>query len=245
MPKFVCRIKAEKLKPVAEMLSKNYTEIKFKIEKEGWKFNVASVGIVTGHMLTLKSGMFEEYNYEEDIDICINAESFYAYLKGFKDIIGIGTDGNKLRIKQGAKSFDIGMLTAKVDELPEDQVQKLMEESTVKIKLKFSDMKGIVKDCSLIRNEPEIKFEAKDGKLKISNINEVGNGYKNTIEIPKDMEGKAKYTIENIEKGMLEVEGEIEIMFAKDFPMVIRIENDDISMVFLAAPMMGNEGGDT
>lgn len=187
---------------------------------------------------------FEVFEVDEKVDIGVSLEDVAKILRRARkeDKLELGVEGNKFTLTlvgRGRRKFSVPLLDITAEEIPEPSL-----EFKVSARLMSDVYRDAIKDLELIGDV--IKFEAREGELKISSSSELGEAEivlstetGSLAEIEVEGEHSAAYSLEYFSElsGAARVADAVVIKFSSDMPALIEHElPQGAKFSFLIAP---------
>ncbi len=230
---------------VISAISKIIEEGVFVVDPEkGFRFRAMDPSHVILLDLWFPTESFEEFEVDEKVDIGVSLEDVAKVLRRARkdDKLELSVEGNKFSLTltgRGKRKFSVPILDVTAEEIPEPSLEFKAEARVM------SDVyRDAVKDIELVGDV--IRFEAREGELKISSTSELGEAEVilsvesgSLIEVNVEGEQAASYSLEYFSElaSAARIADAIVIKFSSDMPALVEHElPQGAKFSFLIAP---------
>ncbi len=239
------------LKDSIDTVSQIIDEGIFKIKKDSIELMASDRAMVAVIDLKLKSSLFEDYQFNNEISIGLNLINFLTILKrsgtGDKLTMKIEDDNNKLDIILEGKTtrrFAIPILDISSDEVP--PINQLEFHATAEVLSDIIDQgiadADVIADSVIIELSPEnlrMISEGNSSKIEL----DAKKGDDTVPDISASEAVKSRYPIDYLKKIMKasRLSKLAKIKMGTDYPMKIEFRGDDVYLGCVLAPRVSED----
>ncbi len=230
---------------VVSAISKIIEEGVFIVDPEkGFRFRAMDPSHVILLDLWFPTEAFEEFDVAERVEVGVSLEDVAKVLRRARkeDKLEIAAEGNKFMLSligRGRRQFTLPVLDIAAEDIPEPSLEFKAEARVM------SDVyRDAIKDIELVGDV--IKFEAREGELKIASSSELGEAEVvlsvesgSLVEINVEGEQSATYSLDYFSElsGAARVADAVVIKFSSEMPALVEHElPQGAKFSFLIAP---------
>lgn len=228
------------LSDIVAIISELVTEVKIKIDKNGMSIiaiDPANVSLVAFKLPIESFSTFEA----NDETIGINLESLKQVLKrcDVGSSLVIQTEENVLKIEiydKTKRTFKLAL----IDIEQEDKAMPMLDYSC-KVEMSSMDFAEAVEDCIIVADSCNFSVSQNKFIIEAKGLNSTKSEF--SEEIKAEGEGKAKYSLEYMQKFIraCKLSEKIRINFSNDYPLKIEFKENNFDLAFILAPRVESE----
>ena len=225
---------------VIGVISELVTEVKIKIDKDGLSIVAIDPANVSLVAFKLPISSFATFEATEEM-IGINLDSLKQVLKrcDVGSSLTMQTEENTLKIE----IYDKIKRTFKLALIDIEQEEKAMPmlDFSCKIEMSSIDFAEAIEDCSIVADSCSFTIAQNKFIIEAKGLNSAKSEF--SEEIKAEGEGKAKYSLEYMQKFIraCKLSEKIRINFANDYPLKIEFKENNFELAFVLAPRVESE----